>query len=61
VRRADEYRIDPKSQSNILTEAAHGLWLPYHRLPKLLPSFRRQCFYNGEILQQMLRQTVPLL
>jgi hypothetical protein len=28
---------------------------------ELLPSLGRQCFYDGDILQQFLRQTVPLL
>ena len=28
---------------------------------ELLPSLCRQCFYDGDILQQFLRQTVPLL
>jgi hypothetical protein len=28
---------------------------------ELLPGLGRQCFYDGDILQQFLRQTVPLL
>ncbi len=31
------------------------------KLRELLPSLGRQCFYDGDILQQFLRQTVPLL
>ncbi len=41
--------------SEILSEDNNPAW------PELFPRLGGQCFYDGDILHQFLRQTVPLL